>query len=125
MQIVDGIEEVTTCAMPRISNPITSNFNHDVLSMPKAEDEPILVFLLGKGEYLIVQVCHHPDVEFKVKDIITQRLVTGLLRGGSVGHCLIDQMWMEHKLALLQAFIAKMRESPDDETEWLWKRVFL
>ena len=101
MQTMDGVEEVTTCAMPRVSNPITSNFNHDVLSMPEAEDEPILVVLLGKGEHFIVQACHHPDVEFKIKDTVSQRLMAALLGSGSARDCLTCQVWVKHKLALL------------------------
>ena len=54
MQVMNGVEEVATCIVPRVSNPITSNLKHDVLGMPEAEDEPILVLLLGKGKHLVV-----------------------------------------------------------------------
>ena len=54
MQVMDGVEEIPTCKVPRVSYPITSNLKHDVLCMPEAENEPILVLLLGKGKHLVV-----------------------------------------------------------------------
>ena len=119
MQVMDGVEEVATCIVPRVSNPITSNLKHDVLGMPEAEDEPILVLLLGKGKHLVVQVSHHSDVELKIKDVITQCLILALLGSRGVRDCLVYQVRMKHELTLLEAFITQVWKSSDNQTEWL------
>ena len=119
MQVMDGVEEVATCKVPRVSNPIISNLKHDVLCMPEAEDEPILMLLLGKGKHLVVQVSHHSDVELKIKDVITQCLILALLGSRGVRDCLVYQVRMKHELTLLEAFITQVRKSSDNQTEWL------
>ena len=121
MQEMYGVEIIATCKMPRVSNPITSNLKHDVLCMPEAEDEPILVLLLGKGKHLVVQVSHHSDVKLKVKDVITQGLMPALLGSRGVRDCLVYQVRMKHQLALLEAFITQVWKSSDDQTERLGK----